>query len=702
MNTIPNILIVDDHPVNIDVLGDILADNYQVSVATDGQRALDILGSENRPDLVLLDIMMPVMDGYEVCRRIKADPEIRDIPVLFISAKADETDETKGLELGAVDYLRKPVNPTIAMARIKAHLELKRLRDALQQDLETSENNRRRHQAYFQQLFASSPRAIMLVNSKKEVVGVNPRFVDLFGKVEDSECLTTVSRRVVPPDLFEEHHGFLQSIIQGNTPQIETERIGKNGQLIPVSIVGYPSRVDSGMDGVFIVFEDISERKTYEEQLRHQAFHDALTNIPNRLLLAERVNRALTRASRNHDFQFAFLMIDLDRFKSINDSLGHLAGDQILKEVSIRLGSCIRSLDTAARLGGDEFSILIEGYNDDSELKIIVRRVLESIEEPIPVDGTEVHISCSIGVVASIKGYNKAEEIFRDADLAMYEAKAAGKAGYCFFNPDMYRDAMESMQLESDLRNALSNNELELFYQPIVDISTESIQGFEALVRWHHPKFGMIFPDRFIPIAEESGLIVPLGRWILREACLQLKSWLDRFDAGRSVTMNINISVKQFLQLNFVPDLKSLITEVALPPNVLKLELTESLFMEHSKSALEKIREIKDLGVKFVIDDFGTGYSSLSYIHKFPVDVLKIDRAFVQDIETGPESLEIVKTIINLSRNLNMTVVAEGIETKGQLEVLNGLSCQKAQGYLFSRPLDRQKACDLLKTQLQS
>jgi len=638
-----SILIVDDNPVNIDLLGDILADAYHISVATSGMRAMEILKSGHHPDLVLLDIMMPEMDGYEVCRRIKADPETRHIPVLFITAKSEETDETRGLELGAVDYLRKPINPAVALARVRSQLELKQLRDRLQQALSTSENNRRRNQALFQQLFGNSPQAIILVDEANTVVEANPRFEQLFGPFAGPQTVEELARRIVPADLVQEHRTFFQSIVQGNTQQLETNRIGAQGQLVPVSVFGYPARVDGNLYGIFVIYQDISERKAYEEQLRHQAFHDALTGIPNRLLLAERVDRALARASRLQDFRFALLMIDLDRFKGVNDSLGHPAGDKLLKDVSQRLGKCIRSLDTAARLGGDEFGILIEGYNDRNELEIIVRRILKSIEEPMNLEGTEIHISYSIGVVAYTKDYKKAEEVFRDADLAMYKAKACGKAGYRFFDPEMYQDAMESMQLESDLRNALSNRELELFYQPIVDVSSETIRGFEALVRWRHPGFGMISPVRFIPIAEESGLILPLGSWVLREACEQLKSWRERPEIDPALTMNINISVKQFLQAEFVTELKSLIKELDLPPQSLKLELTESLFMEHSQSTLAKIQEIKEIGVQFVIDDFGTGYSSLSYIHKFPVDVLKIDKAFVQNLENETESLEIVK-----------------------------------------------------------
>lgn len=695
-NSNSKILIVDDNPANIDVLGGIMEEYYEISVATNGQRALDILNSSNKPDLVLLDIMMPEIDGYEVCRKIKANPGTSDIPVLFISAKSEEADEKKGFQLGAVDYLRKPVNSSVALARVKAQLELKHLRDQLAFDLNTTENDRRRQQEFFKQLFENSPQAIIYVNKNNKIIEVNQKFELLFGGQSELESISDLASRIVPDSEIQEHRMFFQSIIEGNTQRIETERIKKDGSKVPVSMFGYPVQVDTDFDGVFIIYEDISQQKSYENQLRHQAFHDALTGIPNRLLLSERLDRALARASRSKNFKFAFLMIDLDRFKSINDSLGHQAGDQLLKTISSRLQGSIRSLDTVARLGGDEFAILIEEYNDTTEVNTIVQRILKNIEKPIRIFETEVHISGSIGVVINMQDYTHSDEIVRDADLAMYKAKSDGKANHRLFDPEMYQYAIESMKLESDLRNAQANNELEMFYQPIVSVGSEIIQGFEALIRWRHPQFGLISPDRFIPIAEETGLIIDLGRWILHESCQQLKTWQNRLAGRTPITMNINISVKQFLQGDLINDLNGLIDEFQLDPDCLKLELTESLFMDHSEFALKIIRELKEIGVHFVIDDFGTGYSSLSYIHRFPVDVLKIDRAFVKNMETEPESLEIVKTIIRMSQSMNMTVVAEGIETKQQLDILKKLSCQNAQGYLFSRPLEKQDAFKLL------
>ncbi len=691
-----SILIVDDNPINIEVLGSALEDEFEVIVATSGKKALDITNSTNPPDLILLDIMMPEMDGYEVCKRIKSNVKTQSIPVIFVSAKGEVEDEAYGLEIGGVDYLRKPFNPAIALARIKTQIELKGYQNRLEKRLAKSELARERHQKYFHNLFNNSPQAIAFVDQENKIININPRFEILFGYKSTEAIADKLDDLVVPQENFNENSHFFRSVLQGEPLTVETTSRNKKGERIPVSMMGYPVRIDEDYRGVFVIFEDISERKAFEEQLRYQAFHDALTGIPNRVLLMERIDRALARSKRIASYQFAVLLIDLDRFKSINDSLGHLAGDELLKTISNRIVNSIRDMDTVARLGGDEFAVLIEDLNDTDELTVIIKRVQKNIERPVQIGENTVHISSSIGVVIKTDRYDSTVEVLRDADLAMYHAKEQGKANFKFFDDQLYTQALVSHRLESDLRTAIAKGELYLLYQPIVSVRTGDLEGFEALVRWHHPYYGLISPDRFIPLAEETGLIVTIGQWIFNQACRQLKQWQNEYPGFSDMKMNINISVKQFLNDDFVSDIDRILKNLDLRPETIKLELTESLLMEHSEFAAEKISELKALGIQFVIDDFGTGYSSLSYIHQFPVDVLKIDRSFIHNMETGSESIEIVKTILALSTSLNLTVVAEGVENDFQLNSLKAMNCHKAQGYLFSKPLSVDQASQIL------
>lgn len=691
------ILIVDDNPANIEVLGGILSRDYDVMVATNGEQAIHIAMSENAPSLILLDIMMPVMDGYEVCKILKQHEKACKIPIIMVSAKSQEEDETYGFELGVEDYIKKPVNPSVTLARVKTQLMLKQYRDRLENQLRESESAFQKQKMYFTKLFDHSPQAIACIDQDNKIVAVNPSFESLFGYSEEEIIGEEMVNFIVPKENYLEHQGFYQSISKGNSHRLESTRCHKDGRTIPVSVFGYSVKVDSEFEGSFVIYEDISQQKEFENQLRHQAFHDALTGLANRVLLMERVERALKRKKRQHNFKFSVLMIDLDRFKGVNDSLGHQVGDELLVTISKRLEDCVRGTDTVARLGGDEFAILLEDVKDQDEVQFITQRIQESIEKEVLIQEHEIYVSGSIGIVINMSQYSQAEDIFRDADLAMYSAKDDGKATCKLFDENLYQQALENANIEKELRHVLENSQLELYYQPIISLKNNQLAGFEALVRWRHPVQGMISPDKFIPMAEDTGLIIPIGQWVLEEACRQLKEWQNQSGKPQHLTMNVNMSVKQFLQPDFVDIVKNCLKNLDLESSCLKLELTESLLMEHSQSALEKIEELKKMGVQFVIDDFGTGYSSLSYIHRFPVDVLKIDRSFVNNLELGHECTEIIKTIVTMSRNLGMSVVAEGIESEFQLDILKQLSCENAQGYLISKPLSKDDAAQLIE-----
>jgi diguanylate cyclase (GGDEF)-like protein len=429
------------------------------------------------------------------------------------------------------------------------------------------------------------------------------------------------------------------------------------------------------------------ELEESREHFRHAAFHDALTGLPNRSLFTDHLRVALRRAHQNEKYLFCVLFLDLDRFKNINDSLGHPCGDELLILVARRLEACIRQTDMVARFGGDEFAILLDSMQDASDALRVAEKVQQTISAPFRLASHEAITTASIGVALSTSGYTEAEDIIRDADTAMYRAKDNGKARYEIFDTAMHTRAVTLLRLESDLRRALEKDELCVYYQPIVSLANRELHGFEALARWQHPERGVIAPDDFIPLAEETGLILPIGLRVLRDACHQLRKWQQHSLANRDLIMSVNLSGKQLMQPDLIERIEEVLHESQINPWHLKLEITETVVMENPELAAVTLAKLRGLGVRLSIDDFGTGYSSLSYLNRFPVDTLKIDRSFVTSMNEADENLQIVKTIITLAGNLGMQVVAEGVETEEQLDQLRSLKCQYGQGFYFSKPL---------------
>lgn len=447
------------------------------------------------------------------------------------------------------------------------------------------------------------------------------------------------------------------------------------------------------------------KRQQAEEKLIYNAFHDVLTDLPNRALFMNRLGHAVALAKRREDYFFAVLFVDLDRFKVINDSLGHMAGDQLLVAfakralcaIACRLKKCLRPGDTVARLGGDEFTILLEDIKDVRQAASVADSIQAELALPFNVSGHEIFSTASIGIALSTINYEHPEDLLRDANTAMHRAKALGKARYEVFGTDMHIQAVTLLQLETNLRRAVERQEFRIHYQPIVSLSTSKITGFEALVRWQHPQRGLVSPAEFIPVAEETGLILPIGQWVLRQACQQMHAWQFQFPADLQaasppLTISINLSGKQFSQPDLVEQIQQILQETGLKPRCLKLEITESVIMENAESVTAMLLQLRALGVQLHMDDFGTGYSSLSYLHRFPIDTLKIDRSFVSRIGIDDESSKIVQTIITLAHTLGMTVTAEGVETMEQLLQLKQLACEYGQGYFFSKPLDSEAA----------
>ncbi|MCE9594876.1 MAG: EAL domain-containing protein [Planctomycetes bacterium] len=433
---------------------------------------------------------------------------------------------------------------------------------------------------------------------------------------------------------------------------------------------------------------DVTHRKLAEEQLAHRAFYDPLTNLPNRALFIDRLRHAMRRAQRRKDYQFAVLFLDIDRFKTVNDSLGHMAGDRLLVMVARRLELSLRPGDSVARLGGDEFTVLLEDIRDLDDATRVADRIQRELVAPFDINAHEIFSSASIGIAQSSTGYENPEDILRDADTAMYRAKAAGRARHALFDTSMHERAVALLNLEADLRRAVERNELAVYYQPIVALDTGRISGVEALVRWNHPQRGLISPNEFIPLAEETGLIVPIGKFVLAESCRHVRGWRDEIGFSSPFALHVNLSGRQFSQADLVGQIRATLDETGLEPGDLRLEITESVVMERPENARAMLLQLCDLGVRLSIDDFGTGYSSLAYLQRFPIDTLKIDRSFVSGIGAQGENSQIARTIIDIGHNLGMVVVAEGVETLDQLAQLRALRCESAQGYLFSKPID--------------
>ncbi|OLP19249.1 hypothetical protein BST81_05670 [Leptolyngbya sp. 'hensonii'] len=440
---------------------------------------------------------------------------------------------------------------------------------------------------------------------------------------------------------------------------------------------------------------DITDRKRAEEQLLHDALHDTLTGLPNRALLIDRLGQAIERSKRSGNL-FAVLFLDLDRFKIVNDSLGHMIGDKLLVQFAQTVQPCLNPRDTVARLGGDEFVILLEDIASVNEATQVAEKIHTSLEIPFNINGHEVFTTASIGIALSETGYDRPEDLLRDADIAMYRAKSLGRARHEVFDTEMYARAVELLMLQNDLRWAVERQEFLVYYQPIVSLVTGQIGGFEALVRWQHPQRGLIPPVQFIPVAEETGLIVSIGAWVLREACHQICRWQREFPSEPPLTISVNLSGRQFSQPGLVQEVTDVLAETNLNPRCLKLEITETVVMENTESVIATLRQLKALGVQLQIDDFGTGYASLSYLHRFPTDTLKIDQSFVRRIGSEDNSLEIVRAIVTLAHSLGMTVTAEGVETEAQMIQLRAILCEYGQGFFFSKAVTREDAALLL------
>ncbi|MGH2735578.1 MAG: putative bifunctional diguanylate cyclase/phosphodiesterase [Actinomycetota bacterium] len=562
---------------------------------------------------------------------------------------------------------------------------------ALESAILAEEVHTRRSEKRFRSLVQHSSDLIAVVEADTSIKYVSPSVQRVLGYEVEELAGRRFSELMYPQDrdsaLTLVTDRLDGGIVQGDV--VECRLRHANGTWLYFEILHTNLLQDPNVEGIVLNARDVSERKSFESQLRHQAFHDPVTNLANRALFTDRVEHALARMTRDAG-GIALLFIDLDDFKVINDSLGHAAGDAVLAEIGQKLKRCVRPMDTVARFGGDEFSVLLEDVERLDEVADIADRILEVLDEPVRVDEKEVFIGASIGI-ATLDSEDAltsaADELMRNADVAMYMAKREGKRQYRVFEPEMHASVLDRLELKGALQRAIERGELELHYQPIVSLAEQSVNALEALVRWRHPERGLIPPGEFIPVAEESGLIGALGRWVLKEACKQARFLQDLFPSSPRLTMSVNLSVKQLSQAGLIEEVAGAIADSGIDPSTLVLEITESVLVSDRDTTIERLNDLKRLGVRLAVDDFGTGYSSLSYLSRFPVDALKIDRSFVNQLGRGTESSALAAAIVRIGETLNLHTVAEGIETPDQLEVLQGLGCSFGQGFLFARPM---------------
>jgi diguanylate cyclase (GGDEF)-like protein/PAS domain S-box-containing protein len=553
--------------------------------------------------------------------------------------------------------------------------------------------------ALFRSLVESADDAIFGKTLDGIITYWNPAAERLYGYSREEAVGHSVSL-IIPPDRSEELLDLLARVRRGERVEhYETTRLRKDGTRLEVSVTISPILDRSGRPvGASAITRDISGQKQTERDLRHVALHDALTDLPNRILFTERVSQALARQRREPDYRFAVLFLDFDDFKAVNDSLGHEAGDRLLREIATRLRGAGRPDDLVARLGGDEFTVLLEEVSGPEDVERAARRIQRALASPLPLQGRELHVTLSIGAALGESGdYQRPEDLLRDADIAMYGAKAAGPSHYQLFDVPMRARAHARLEMLTDLRNALEREQFRLLYQPVVELKSGRLRAFEALLRWHHPSRGVIQPADFIPLAEETGLIVPIGAWVLAEACRQARRWHCSSPRASPVKISVNLSAGQLGHARVVEDVRRALEDPGSSRLALQLEITESMLVGDGNVATDLLAEFRRLGVELQVDDFGTGYSSLTYLQRFPLQAIKVDRSFVHRMGARRTDLEIVRSIVDLATTLDLRVIAEGVETPAQRERLIAFGCELGQGFLFAEPLEPAAAIGVLE-----
>ncbi|CUI03765.1 EAL domain-containing protein [Massilia antarctica] len=691
----PTILIVDDEAQNRRLLAVLLQpEGYRTRAAASGEEALAAIGAA-APDLILLDITMPGMDGYRVASILKADPATANIPIIMVTAHMERSARLASLDAGAEEFLTKPVDRAELWLRVRNLLRLKAYGDLQDHSakLERQVLARTVDLQRFRTAMDATADAIMLIS----------RDSMRFTEVNETAChLLGYSRADMlsmgPTELVQASRATLESqydalIVDGaRRDQRETRMTCKDGSTVQVEV--HSQALRSGSDWtIVVVVRDITERKQAEMRLTHLAHHDALTGLPNRTLFYDTLQRTLALARENGAL-VAVMFLDLDNFKNINDTLGHAIGDELLLQFSNRLVQCVRVRDTVGRLGGDEFALILIMQDSQQGAVVIAEKIRDALRAPFILRGHEVTITASIGITVHPHDASDPDTLIKYADTAMYQAKHAGRDTYRFFTAQMNANVLARLSIETALRKAIENEEFVLYYQPKVHLNSGRIAGLEALLRWHRPGHGMVAPNEFISVLEETGMIVQVGSWVVAQACRQIGLWL-RSPVG-PVQVSVNVSGRQFAEGDLDGDIIKGLSQYEIPPDLLDLELTETSLMANTERTTEILHRLKQHGVQISIDDFGTGYSSLAYLRRFPIDKLKIDIAFIRDVTTNPDDAAIVLAIISMAHSLKLDVIAEGVETAAQLNYLRRHHCDQIQGFYFSRPLPADQVTEML------
>ena len=644
-----------------------------------------------RPDIVLLDVEMPEMDGYTVCQELRKLPGGQNTPVVMVTGHDDVASVNYAYEVGATDFVSKPINWTSLGYRMRYIL---RSATAFS-DLHDAELRSRA-------LLDAIPDMIFRQDGRGRYLDFQPG-QDIEPLLPPEEFLGKTMEEVLPKHITPLFHQHMKRVLGSGSGQRFEYQIEIDG----VAHDFEARMAASGNDEVLTLVRDITDRKKQENQIHKLAFYDSLTGLPNRQLFLEHLEHEIRQCDRNHD-AVAVLFLDLDRFKLINDTLGHSAGDATLAEVGSRLMSCVRSTDaitrsvneealtSVARLGGDEFTMLVGSISDARDSEPVARRILEALSAPININGREFYVTPSIGIATYPVDGGDAETLLKNADAAMYKAKEEGRNCIRFYSSTINDRAAAKFTLETELRKAIENEQLEVYYQPQIDILSGCTVSMEALVRWNHPQSGFIAPMDFIPIAEETGLINELGEWVMRTACAQVKQWSS--EGKGDVRIAVNLSGRQFYSGKLASIVAEALATTGLDSGRLEVELTESMVMKNPTAAAASLSELKEMGISIAVDDFGTGYSSLAYLKRYPLDILKIDRSFVRDIVDDPDDAAITRAIIGMAKSLGMSVIAEGVETPEQLEFLRTNGCDVAQGYLLGKPVPAKDAEGFLKS----
>lgn len=683
----PLVLVIDDDSMMRMLVREALeAGGFRVEEAEDGERGIELL-PDLRPDVILLDVVMPGMDGFATCTALRALPVSARVPVLMMTGLDDTASVNRAYEVGATDFVTKPIAWPILSHRVRHLLRASQTFEALSRSQEQlAEAQRMAQLGYWDldiQRNATYRSDEYLRIYGLERAGVAPQF--------------GLTREFVHPDDVDAFEANVSSQMASDRPRhLEYRIIRKDGE---VRVLSSHSKGVFDARGKLVrvrgTVQDITERRQAEDRMRTLALYDTLTGLPNRQFFKEQLDHSLALAQRLK-LSLAVLVLDIDRFQRINESFGHGVGDQLLKEAGTRLTRILRDADyvarvenasethNVARLGGDEFTIMLTGLTQAEDVAKVARRLLDEIAQPVQLNGQEIVVTASIGIAVFPTDGTDTDTLLKNADSAMYFAKGQGKNNYQFFSAPMNTRSFQKLSLENGLRKALEREELVLHYQPKVDAGGGGIVGVEALVRWKHPDLGMVPPGDFIPLAEETGLIVPIGEWVLGEACRQLSAW--RADGFADLTMAVNMASQNFAQKDFVKHVIACIRSAGLVPGGVEIEVTESVLMQDVEATIATLRALKEGGIALSVDDFGTGYSSLSYLKRFPIDTLKIDRSFVRDVMINREDAAITSAIITLAKRLDMQVVAEGVETAEQAAFLRHEGCHLMQGYFFGRP----------------